>query len=253
MGILFLILIIGFIISIFWGKHLHIDFKSFFKEGFKKIDNAFGIYCYSGKQGKGKTYSAIKFIKEQQDKFNYKVITNVKSLSDRNDGVSLEEFQRILNTNDIKYIYEPDIFNIIEFCKSFKNNESNILIFYDEIFSCLEKGGALQKEILSFLSQLRKRKILFITTAQEWSEINITFRRYVRFQISCNMLSLPFFKTAFISNQINDGDLIRWDNDLQDFVAPTIQTNFSKGLKSIINSYDTFETINSSVSINKKR
>lgn len=250
---LILILIIGFIISFFWGKHLHIDIKSFFKEGFKKIDNAFGIYCYSGKQGKGKTYSAIKMIKEQQDKFNYKVITNVKSLAYRNDGVSLEEFERTVNKDDIKYIYEPDIFKIIEFCKGFKNNESNILIFYDEIFTCLEKSGALQKDILSFLSQLRKRKILFITTAQEWSEINITFRRYVRFQISCNMLSFPFTKTAYVSNQVNDGDLIHWDNDLQDFIAPTIQTNFSKGLKSIINSYDTFETIDSSTTMNKKR
>ena len=38
----------------------------------------------------------------------------------------------------------------------------------------------MNKKILSFLSQLRKRKILFIT-AQEVVEINITFRRYCRF------------------------------------------------------------------------
>ena len=100
-----------------------------------------------------------------------------------------------------------------------------------------------------------KRKIIFVTTAQEWSEIQITFRRYVRFQISCNMLSLPFSKLAIIVNQINDGDLIRWDNDLQDFVAPIIQTNIAKGKLSIIESYDTFETIALTSSINalKKR
>lgn len=117
----------------------------------------------------------------------------------------------------------------------------------------LKKVGSLQKEILSFLSQLRKRKILFITTAQEWAEINITFRRYIRFQISCNMLCLPFTKTALVINNVNDGDLIHWDETEQDFVAPVIQINVSKGLNEIINKYDTFETIDSTSTLNKLR
>lgn len=101
----------------------------------------------------------------------------------------------------------------------------------------------MNKKILSFISQLRKRKIIFVTTAQEWAEINITFRRYTRYQIDCNMFSLPLTHTAVLFNSINDGDLIRWDNDLQEFVAPRVSANFSKGNKSIIESYDTYETI----------
>ena len=228
MIILIIIVIIGFISSLFWSKHLHIDLKSFVKPGFKKLDTKFGIYCYTGKQGKGKTYSAIKFCLDQAESNNYKIITNVRSFAERNSEIC---------------IYMDNIFNIIDYCKNFKENDEQIMIFYDEIFTVLEKSGSLKKEILSFMSQMRKRKILFITTAQEWSEINITFRRYVRYQISCNMIATPFLKWAFVSNQINDGDLIKWDNDLQDFVAPTIQTNFSKGLKSVINAYDTYETI----------
>lgn len=107
----------------------------------------------------------------------------------------------------------------------------------------MEKQTRINKKILSFLSQLRKRKIIFVTTAQEWSEINITFRRYVRFQISCNMISLPFLKTAICYNVVNDGDQIRWDNDTQDFIAPRISAKLSKGVEGIIRSYDTFETI----------
>lgn len=57
------------------------------------------------------------------------------------------------------------------------------------------------------------------------------------------MFSLPFFHYAFIFNSINDGDLIKWDNDLQEFVAPRISANFSKCNRSIVESYDTFETI----------
>lgn len=223
-----IILIIIFFIIIFniYQKKIHIDFKSFFKKGFKKIDNQFGLFCYTGKQGKGKTYSAIKFITEQKLKHNYTILTNVKSYNVFTDT-----------------IYFDNINDIIDYCVTFKDNDKNVIIFFDEIFTILEKKTPLNKKILSFLSQLRKRKIILVTTAQEWSEINITFRRYVRYQISCNMISLPIFKTAILFNNINDGDLIRWNNDTQDFEAPRISANLSKGNESVILSYDTFETI----------
>lgn len=205
---------------------IHIDFKSFFRKGFKKIDNAFGLFCYTGKQGKGKTYSCIKFLIEQKIENNYTILTNVKSFDIFDDT-----------------LYFKTIDEIISYCTNFKENDKNVIIFFDEIFTILEKNTKINKNILSFLSQLRKRRIIFVTTAQEWAEINITFRRYVRFQIDCNMFSMPFIKTAFIFNSINDGDGIHWDNDLQEFVAPRISANFSKGNENIIKSYDTFETI----------
>lgn len=219
-------------------NQIRVDFKSFFRKGFKKIDNKFGLFCYTGKQGKGKTYSAVNFCIKQKLANDYKIITNVKSFN---------VFEDTMYINNIQ--------DIIKYCTKFKENDENILIFFDEIFTVLEKGGNLSKDVLSFISQLRKRKIIFVTTAQEWSEIQITFRRYVRFQINCNMLSFPFTKTAIIINQVNDGDLIRWNNDLQDFVAPIIQTNVEKGKLSVIESYDTFETIEITNSINaiKKR
>ena len=231
-----IICIICFFVLYIWKNHLHIDFPTFFKKGFKKLDHKFGLFCYTGKQGTGKTYSAVKFCIGQKLENDYIIITNVKSFNIFSDT-----------------IYMPDIMEIIKFCSSFEGNEKNILIFFDEIFTVLEKGGALQKEVLSFLSQLRKRKIILVTTAQEWSEIHITFRRYVRFQISCNMKALPITSMAIIVNQINDGDQIRWDNDSQDFIAPIIQTNIAKGNLSVIESYDTFETIKLTTSINSNK
>ena len=184
------------------------------------------MFCYCGKQGKGKTYSAIKFLIERKLEKDYKILTNVQSFKVFNDTM-----------------YFTDINDIIDYCTTFKENEENVIIFFDEIFTILEKNTKMNKKILSFISQLRKRKIIFITTAQEWAEINITFRRYCRYQIECNMFSLPIFHTALLFNSINDGDQIKWDNDLQEFVAPRISANFSKGNKSIIESYDTYETI----------
>lgn len=221
-------ILIGYGIFFIISSKIHIDFSSFFRKGFKKTDNTFGLYCYVGKQGKGKTYSAIKFLMNYK-KNGYRIITNVKSFNVFSDT-----------------IYLDNIYDIIRFCKeNIKDNkEDKYIIFFDEIFTILEKNTRLNKEILSFLSQLRKRSIILITTAQEWAEINITFRRYCRYQIDCNMFALPFFKTALIFNSINDGDQIKWDEQQQDFVAPRISANFSKCNKYVIDSYDTYETIN---------
>lgn len=184
--------------------------------------------------GKGKTYCAVEFCEEQSKKHNYEIITNVKS------------YAKTLEKNKRNYKYYETLGEMIDYVKSIDTEKNKIIIFFDEIFSTLAKSGSLKKDFLSFLSQLRKRKILLITTAQEWSEINITFRRYVRFQVVPNMFPLPLFKTALIIKYINDGDLIHWDNDCQDFIAPTIETSFSKANLDIISLYDTFETIKTS-------
>lgn len=212
-----------------FSAHLHIDVKSLFKRGFHKTDSLFGLYCYTGKQGTGKTYSAVNFLIKNKILHDYIVITNVKSFNAFDDT-----------------IYMSDINDIIDFMIEHEKDENKYIIFFDEIFTILEKKTAINKKILSFISQLRKREIIFITTAQEWSEINITFRRYVRFQISCNMFAIPILKLAFLLNTVNDGDGIKWDNDSQDWIAPTIATNFMKGNLSIIKAYDTFETIQTS-------
>lgn len=224
---IFIGVLLIFFYKFFFVMKIHVDLKSLFKRGFKKYDNDFGLFCYCGKQGKGKTYSAIKFLIERKLAKNYTILTNVKSFN---------------VFSDTKYF--ASINDIIKYCTKFKDNDENVIIFFDEIFTILEKKTAINKDILSFISQLRKRKIIFVTTAQEWSEINITFRRYVRYQIECNMFSLPILHNAFIYNVINDGDQIKWDNDSQEFIAPRVAANFAKCNRSIVESYDTYETIN---------
>lgn len=192
----------------------------------RKIINL-GCIVIRENSGKGKTYSCVKFLISQKLKHNYIIITNVKSFNYFKDT-----------------IYFSSIEDMIDFVIAHYDDEHKYIIFFDEIFTVLEKRTAMNKKILSFLSQLRKRQIILVTTAQEWSEINITFRRYVRYQISCNMFSV--FGHSFIYNSINDGDQIRWNNDTQDFEAPRVSANFSKGNKYVIDSYNTYETISTS-------
>ena len=200
-------------------------FDTLFRKGFKVIKDTYGVYCFTGKQGDGKTYSVVDFISSIRGN-SQKVITNVYSYYERNKDFC---------------IYEPNFYNIIQ---GFKNGkfDTNYIIFYDEIFTLIEKGK-LNKSILSFLSQLRKRGIYLITTAQEWLEINVTFRRYVRYQIACSMWTLPIFNCTFSINEINDGYQMKWDNLENEYVSPRIKTTIKKCSIKLANSYDTYETI----------
>lgn len=139
--LIFIIVLVYFVFFVF-SNHIHVDWKSLFKEGFSKRDNSFGLYTYTGKQGEGKTYSAIKFISEQKHKFNYIVVTNVHSFNEFSDTIFID-----------------DIMELIDFIKvNHCVNGKKYLIFFDEIFTVLMKGQALNNEILSFLAQLRKRR-----------------------------------------------------------------------------------------------
>lgn len=222
--ILILIILLTFIIL--KKLKIHINWKTFLKKGFKKEVDEYGVYCYCGKQGTGKTYSAISFIQNKREK-TQKVITNVYSYYERNKNYC---------------IYEPDIIKIIEMCEKEKFRNKYI-IFYDEIFTYLEKGGKMNKKVLGFLSQMRKRGLYFITTAQEWLEIHMTFRRYTRYQIDCSMKNIPFVKLAICINKINDATQMKWDQMENEYIAPIVQTNIKKGNKEIIEMYDTYETI----------
>ena len=218
------IIIVGYLIK----NKVVIHIGSFFRKGFKLKNNKFGCYCFTGKQGTGKTLSVITFINSIRSD-NVKVITNVKSFAD-----TCKDF----------VIYEDNFYNIVDGFKSGKYDK-NYIIFYDEIFTLLEKGK-LNRSILSFISQLRKRELYLVTTAQEWLEINVTFRRYVRFQIDCSMVGLPLFNCALSINKINDGYNMAWDNLQNEYVAPRLRTTIRKCNLKYAQMYDTFEVIKDS-------
>ena len=217
----FLIIIIIIVIYSYLKKNaIDIKWKTFFKKGFLVDGGPWGVYCYTGKQGRGKTYSVVEFLMDHK---NFKIYSNISTL----EGVT--------------YIY---IRNFQDLLSIQNDSDENIIIFYDEIFTALTKSSKMSKEVLSFLSQMRKRKIIFLTTAQEWLEINITLRRYVRFQVECYNRS--FFGRSYLIKRYYDGESLHWDNLENDYIAPLLSTTISKMNKVVADSYDTFEVIESS-------
>lgn len=243
MILLFLLIIILLFTSFIITHHVHLDLKSFFKEGFSKKDDKFGLYTFCGSQGEGKTFSSVRMSLKLQKMGDYTILTNVESFAN--------------SVNNCFYV--PDILTIIDMviCDTDNDisNRCKYLILFDEIFTVLMRNAKNMKyltPITNFLAQLRKRGVIFITTAQVWNEIPIEFRRLCRFQVNCKMPNIPLINRAFTINEICDGYNCKWDNDAQDFVAPILQTNIAKAEKSIIHCYDTFETINTSYVIEQR-
>ena len=226
------LLIILVVILLLKNNNLSIKWKTFKEKGAKAQTGDFGVYCYNGSQGKGKTYSLTEYCYDNNDLIiysNYPFNEEQIKLLHNNEYHFYNGFKGLLeiknNLDDGKIIIPED---------------KQLVIIYDELFSELMRGDKLSKGILDFLSQMRKRKIIFLTSAQYWSEIPITFRRFVRYQIDCNFLTFPVIPFSLLIKTFHDGEEIKWDETEQDFVSPIIVKTITKVRQAVFNSYDTF-------------
>lgn len=210
----FLFIII--IIYLFYVNKIRIKIKSFFHKGFVPYTGKYGVYCYVGKQGSGKTLSLTSYLLDNTGKVP--IYANMRSLK------------------GIDYTYIKDFNELLQL-----RDKTNCIIVYDEIFTALTRQSKIDTDILDFLSQMRKRKIIFLTTAQEWLEIPITLRRYCRYQIDCKLYSFWFF--GILVKTFRNAELMKWSNEDNDYIAPIIDTIVSKTEKRVADAYDTFEQI----------
>lgn len=214
--ILFGVVFIAFLIK----SKIRIKFKSFFKRGIKLQGGKYGVYCYCGKQGSSKTMSVIKFLHDHS-KNNEVIYCNMKSI----------------DKDKIPYRYIEGLEGLLSL-----RSEHDIIIFFDEIFTEITKHQKISSDVMDFLSQMRKRRIILLTTCQEWRLLPLDFRLYVRFQVNCSMRTIPFFNAISIK-KIIDGDNIKWSDEEQDFVGELVETTVWHCEKEIANCYDTYEQI----------
>ena len=239
--ILYLFIFLAIILIVYYcvSNKVKIKFKTFFKKGFKVNKGIYGIYCYCGFQGNGKTYSCVEYVLDNYDKiilFSNVFINNI-------DMVYYKGFDEMLLLRDK-----------IDYAKSRKNNfiiwnnkkvpldfSKQIVFIYDEIFSELQRGSKINTNVLDFITQMRKRGFILLTTAQIWNDIPITWRRLTRYQIDCKLIR--FLGINILIKVFHDAELMKWSNDEQDFIAPIISTTISHTRKFIADSYDTYQLI----------
>ena len=75
---IFLIIFVICLVYYFKKNKIHVKWKTFTKKSFRPERGDFGVYCYCGKQGTGKTYSVVEYLID-----NYKnctIFANIKGI-----------------------------------------------------------------------------------------------------------------------------------------------------------------------------
>lgn len=220
------------VIFLLWKNKVKIKFRTFKGKGFHPVRGNFGLYVYCGKQGTGKTYSVVEYLLDNRK--DIEVYCNISGIQ----GLNYTFFTGFEQLLMLKEMLDNDTLDY--------DKTKQLVFVYDEIFTELLKGSKLSKPVIDFLCQMRKRKIIFLTTCQEWAELPLSFRRFCRYEIDCNMV--PFLKTGFLIKKFKDAENMKWSNEDQEHIAPLIETTITKCRKYVSESYDTFLRI-SSVSV----
>lgn len=238
MFILFLFIII--LVFVLIKNKIKIKFKTFFKKGFRVNRGIFGIYCYCGMQGQGKTYSCVEYVKDNENNIilfsNVEINCNIPYIL----YSGFDEMLKLRDAIDISKYFERD-YIIWKGSKFYLDFSKQIVFIYDEIFSELQRGSRINTQVLDFITQMRKRGFILLTTAQIWSDIPITWRRLTRYQIDCDLRS--YFGINVLIKTFRDAEHMKWSNDEQEHIAPLISTTITHTRKYIADSYNTFQLI----------
>lgn len=218
-----LIIIIGIILFFIFSKKYDIRFKTFFKKGLKRVDDRFGVYFVTGRQGSGKTYYAI-YLALRQVNFEptlAKIYTNIHSLNI--PGANIVYF------DSIEQIY----FNTDEHC----------IFIIDEVSRKWNKTSKTDMQFYAFMNQCRKMRRILILITQEWRELPMWLRRPAKFMITTKPTRLLNMFGIYTSC-VGDAENMVFDKEEGEYNCPPIKYIVYKRNKEIAEMYDTFEPIN---------
>lgn len=200
-----------------------IRFNTFFKKGLPKLDDRFGVYFVTGRQGSGKTYYAI-YLALQQVNFTpdkVKIKTNIHSLNI--PGADISYFTR---AEDIYY-----------------DTDEKCIYIIDELARKYKKNSPTDTQFYAFLNQCRKMRRICILITQEWRELPMWIRRPAKFMITTKRTPLLNIFGIFTS-VVGDAENLVFDKDESEYICPPIKYIIYKRTKQIASYYDTFEPIN---------
>ncbi len=199
-----------------------IRFKTFLKKGLKPIDDRFGVYFVTGRQGSGKTYYAVKLLLQQNPELLNKIYSNIHSLKIPNYNINY--FDKI----------EDIYFNTDEYC----------IFLVDEISRKYDRNSRTDTQFYAWLNQSRKMKRIVILVTQEWRELPMWIRRPAKFMISTRKTPL-LNRFGIYTSIVGDAENMVFNKDESEYECPPVRYIIYKRNKMIADCYDTFEAVNS--------
>lgn len=195
-----------------------IDFSSFIRKGVPKVDQFYGVWFVTGKQGSGKTYNAVEILTRIKPLVKGKVYTNIHSLK-----IEHEDFTKLTEI--------------------LTNTEQNCVFIIDEVSKKYDRNSKTDTQFYAWLQQSRKRSRIVILITQEWRELPMWLRRPAKYMIT--MKKTMFLGWAnFITTITGDAENLVFNKDEGEYECPPIAYRISKRNKKIASLYDTFEPIN---------
>lgn len=199
----------------------NIRFNTFFKKGLEKVDDRFGVYFVTGRQGSGKTYYAVDLLIQQNPDLLNKVYSNIHSLNI--PGYNIEYFKKI----------EEIYINTEEYC----------IFLIDEVSRKYDRNSRTDTQFYAWLNQSRKMKRIVILVTQEWRELPMWIRRPAKFMISTKKTRL-LYKLGFYTSVVGDAENMIFNKEEGEYECPPIQYIIYKRNNIVASYYDTFEAVN---------
>lgn len=198
-----------------------IRLNTLFQKGLPKLDDRFGCYFVTGRQGSGKTYYAVMLLLQQNQQMVNKIYTNVHSL--KIPGYKIVYF------TDISVLYQ--------------NTDEHCIFLIDEISRKYDKNSRTDTQFYAWLNQSRKRKRVVIMITQEWKELPMWIRRPAKFMITTKPTKI-LNRFGIFTSTVGDAENLIFNKDEGEYECPPIKYIFYKRNKRIADMYDTFEAIN---------
>ena len=185
-----------------------------------KIDDRFGVYFITGRQGSGKSYYAVKLLLAQDKDTCASIYTNVHSLK--------------IPNYDIKYFSTVD--------ELYSNTDEYCIFLIDELSRKYDKNSRTDTQFYAWLNQSRKRKRIVIMITQEWRELPMWIRRPAKYMLTTKRGFLSRF--GIYTTIVGDAENMVFNKDENEYECPTIKKIIYKRNQEIAKLYDTFEPIN---------
>lgn len=204
-------------------KFLNLDFRfdTWFKKGLPKLDDRFGVWFITGRQGSGKNYFCTYLATRQSPSLSQAIYTNVKSLNI--PGFKMKYFNRVQEL--------------------YFNTEEHCIFIIDEVARKYNKNSKTDDQFYAWLNQSRKRKRIVMMITQEWKELPMWLRRPAKYMF--NTKPTPILNLFGIyTTSMGDAENLIFNKDESEYECPILKKIIYKRNKKIADLYDTFESVN---------
>ena len=196
---------------------LALKYKRKFEKDHLDQFNVDGIVCFCGRQGKGKTLSAVKYIKDLKERFpEITIISN-------SDSIQIEHIK----------------FTGIEQLKSLDINGS--ILFLDEItsqFNSLD-SKTIPREWFTIINMMRKRRLHVVGTCPIFSRLSKAWREQFDYIYKCDV---SFFGLRQY-NEIYQNGFDNLLDDASDGTLDLVGVQKFWRVPELYKMYDTYEII----------